>query len=57
MEGLMPVGYGFSIQLRPRQQGEGSYLLINDLISSIKYKGGAKNPQTLGPLWNEFDVI
>ena len=46
---------GFSFQSRPRQPGEGSSFLISDL-NSIKYKGGAKNTQTLGPPWNEFDT-
>ena len=32
----------FSLQLRPRQPGEGSSLPIGHLISSIEYKGGGK---------------
>ena len=32
---------GFSFQLRPRQPGEGSSLLISNLNSSSHYKGGA----------------
>ena len=43
-----------SFQLRPRQPGERSSLLISDLNSSIKFKGGAENQQTLCPPWNEL---
>ena len=35
--------FGFSFQSRPKQPGEGSSLLISDLNSSIKYKGGVKS--------------
>jgi hypothetical protein len=41
MESLVFAGF-FPFQLRPRQPGEESALLISDLNLSFKYKGGAK---------------
>uniref|UniRef100_A0A8C8GI23 Glucoside xylosyltransferase 1 n=1 Tax=Oncorhynchus tshawytscha TaxID=74940 RepID=A0A8C8GI23_ONCTS len=41
IEAVLQV-FVFSFQLRSRQPGVGSSLLISDLNSSIKYKGGAK---------------
>ena len=48
MEGLVCAGFGFSFKLRPRQPGEGSFLLVSDLNSSIKYKGEAKTHRHSG---------
>jgi hypothetical protein len=45
MKGLVAVGFSFLISIKT---GEGSYLLISHLISSINYKGG-ENLQPLGP--------